>query len=127
MSLRLILVATLLCLSMHPSPLLAADQPLKASTGKDGAPMVAVQAGVFPMGVPHGDRDGGRDEYPRHDVFVDTFFIDKFEVTNGRYLGFVKATGHRVPQNPKSDQKSLAGRGHHRHDDRPARHQCGLA
>ncbi len=38
-----------------------------AITGKDGAPMVLIPAGVFPMGVPQGDRDGGRDEYPRHE------------------------------------------------------------
>ncbi|MBK9306058.1 MAG: hypothetical protein IPM58_02970 [Nitrospira sp.] len=46
--------------------------------GKDGAPMIVVPAGSFPMGVPSGDRDGGRDEYPRHEVFIDTFAIDKF-------------------------------------------------
>ena len=33
-------------------------------TGKDGAPMIRVPAGQFPMGVPKGDRDGGRDRYP---------------------------------------------------------------
>lgn len=76
-------------------------------TGKDGAPMILIQAGLFPMGVPFGDRDGGRDEYPRHDVFVDTFAIDKFEVTNGRYLEFVKSAGHRVPQNPKNPMRNL--------------------
>ena len=64
-------------------------------------------AGSFPMGVPLGDRDGGRDEYPRHEVFVDTFFIDKFEVTNGLYLEFVKATDHRVPQNSKNPTRNL--------------------
>jgi len=69
--------------------------------------MVVVPAGSFPMGVPQGDRDGGRDEYPRHDVFVDTFLIDKFEVTNGLYLEFVKATGHRVPQNPTNPTRNL--------------------
>ncbi|MEQ1625790.1 MAG: hypothetical protein ABL965_00240, partial [Nitrospira sp.] len=40
----------------------------KEVKGKDGAPMVLIPEGPFPMGVPHGDRDGGRDEYPRHDV-----------------------------------------------------------
>lgn len=91
--------------------LMAADQssqPLTAqSVGKDGAPMVVIPSGEFPMGVPFGDRDGGRDEYPRHDVFVDTFYMDQFEVTNGRYLEFVKATGHRVPQNPTNPTRNL--------------------
>lgn len=79
----------------------------KEVKGKDGAPMVLIPEGSFPMGVPHGDRDGGRDEYPRHDVFVDNFYIDKFELTNGRYLEFVKATNHRVPQNPKNATRNL--------------------
>ena len=111
MAVRSMLVSTMLCVLLNMSPLFAADQPtqvpLTSPIGKDGAPMVVVQAGSFPMGVPHGDRDGGRDEYPRHDVFVDTFFIDKFEVTNGRYLEFVKTTGHRVPQNPKNPTRNL--------------------
>jgi len=111
MHVRPLLVSTVLCVLLNMSPLFAADQPPQAlltpPTGKDGAPMVEVPAGSFPMGVPQGDRDGGLDEYPRHDVFVDTFFIDKFEVTNGRYLEFVKATGHRIPQNPKDPTRNL--------------------
>jgi formylglycine-generating enzyme required for sulfatase activity len=76
-------------------------------TGKDGAPLVFVPAGPFPMGVPPGDRDGGRDEYPRHDVTLDAFYIDKHEVTNGRYLEFVRAAAHRVPQHPSKKDRSL--------------------
>ncbi len=75
--------------------------------GKDRAPMVEVPTGSFPMGVPPGDRDGGRDEYPRHEVVLDTFLIDQFEVTNGRYLEFIKSTGHRVPQNPTNPTRNL--------------------
>ncbi len=76
-------------------------------TGKDGAPLVLIPAGSYPMGVPVGDRDGGRDEYPRHVVEVTDFYMDKYEVTNGRYLEFVKATKHRVPQNPKNPTRNL--------------------
>src|SRR5438046_336348 len=75
--------------------------------GRDGATMVLVPAGPFPMGVPEGARDGGRDEYPRHDVQLDTYYIDAFEVTNGRYLEFVKSTGHRAPQHPKDPTRTL--------------------
>jgi len=111
MAVRPLLFWVVLCLLFNVSLLFAADQLPQAlltpPMGKDGAPMVMVPAGSFPMGVPQGDRDGGRDEYPRHDVFVDTFFIDKFEVTNGRYLQFVKATGHRVPQNPNNPTRNL--------------------
>jgi formylglycine-generating enzyme required for sulfatase activity len=76
-------------------------------TGKDGAPMVLIPAGPFPMGVPPGDRDGGRDEYPRHEVTLDSFYIDKFEVTNGRYIEFVRATSHRIPQHPQDASRNL--------------------
>ena len=74
---------TLSCLvALFPfTSVFAADSspaPAKEVTGKDGAPMVMVPAGSFPMGVPQGDRDGGRDEYPRNDVFVDAFYVDKF-------------------------------------------------
>src|SRR5262245_38859051 len=75
--------------------------------GKDGAPMILVPAGSFPMGVPPGDRDGGRDEYPRHQVELDAFYLDKYEVTNGLYAEFVKATGHRLPQHPKDATRNL--------------------
>jgi formylglycine-generating enzyme required for sulfatase activity len=89
-------------------PLQAADTPVvKKLTGKDGAPMVLVPAGSFPMGVPTGDRDGGRDEYPRHQVELDAFYIDMHEVTNGRYQQFVKATGHRIPQHPNNPSRTL--------------------
>ncbi|MEP6935500.1 MAG: SUMF1/EgtB/PvdO family nonheme iron enzyme, partial [Nitrospirota bacterium] len=111
MSARPLFVSAVLCLLLNGSPLFAADQLTQIlpapPIGIDGAPMVEVPVGSFPMGVPQGDRDGGRDEYPRHDVFVDTFLIDKFEVTNGLYLEFVKATGHRVPQNSKNPTRNL--------------------
>ncbi len=55
--------------------------------GKDGAPMVLIPAGEFTMGSDKGDDD----EQPIHKVFVDGFYIDKFEVTNGRFAKFVKA------------------------------------
>ena len=84
-----------------------ATKPANEITGKDGAPMILVPAGPFPMGVPKGDRDGGRDEYPRHEVTLDSYYIDKYEVTHGRYAEFVKATGHRIPVNPKYPTRTL--------------------
>jgi formylglycine-generating enzyme len=111
MSVRPWLISTLLWVLLRTSLLFAADELPQALItrliGQDGAPMVEVPAGSFPMGVPHGDRDGGRDEYPRHDVLVDTFFIDQFEVTHGRYLEFVNATGHRIPQHSKNPTRNL--------------------
>jgi sulfatase modifying factor 1 len=69
--------------------------------GKDGASMVLISAGDFLMGTPVSQRDGGRDEYPQRTIFLDAFALDVYEVTNGRYLRFMTATGHRVPENPR--------------------------
>lgn len=111
MMVRILAGLVLWCLGLNGSLLFANEESAHSMvdlpTSKDGAPMIVVPAGSFPMGVPDGDRDGGRDEYPRHEVFVDTFAIDKFEVTNGLYLGFVKSTEHRVPQNPKTPTRNL--------------------
>lgn len=94
--------------SPHTKPKTTPVQEIKS---KDGAPMVLIPAGSFPMGVPPGDRDGGRDEYPRHEVILDAYYLDKFEVTNGQYIEFVRATNHRVPQHPKDTSRSLWQKG----------------
>ncbi len=50
--------------------------------------MVLVPAGGFLMGS-NEDQD---DEKPVHTIYLDAFSIDKFEVTNKKYLEFVQAT-----------------------------------
>lgn len=62
-------------------------------TGKDGAPMVLVPASEFTMGGEKGDDD----EVPVHRVYLDTFYLDKFEVTNGRFAKFVDAIQSEPP------------------------------
>jgi sulfatase modifying factor 1 len=64
-----------------------------AITGKDGAPMVLVPAGEFPMGSEQGDDD----EQPVHRVYLDSFYLDTFEVTNGRFAKFVAAIQSEPP------------------------------
>lgn len=40
-----------------------------------------------------------KNEQPRHRVWVDTFYMDKYEVTVGEYDAFLRNTGHRsLPQ-----------------------------
>ena len=62
--------------------------------GKDGAPMILIPAGEFQMGR----NSISNDEKPVHTVYVDAFYMDKYEVTNAQYRKFVKATGHREPE-----------------------------
>ncbi len=64
----------------------------------DPVPMVTIQAGEFLMGNPEGT--GREDERPQRSVYLDEFAIDQVEVTNERYMAFVKAIGHRTPPNP---------------------------
>ena len=54
--------------------------------------MVLIPAGEFQMGSNNGERD----EKPVHTVYLDAFYIDKYEVTVAEYKQFVKATGHRL-------------------------------
>ena len=63
----------------------AAPHPPAAILGQDGAPMVLVPAGEFTMGSEEGDDD----EQPIHRVVLDSFYLDTFEVTNGRFAKFV--------------------------------------
>ena len=71
----------------------ALSHPQATLTGKDGAPMVLVPAGEFTMGSEQGDAD----EQPVHRVFLDSFYLDMFEVTNGRFAKFVAAIQSEPP------------------------------
>jgi len=80
--------------------------PPATIVGNDGAEMVLVPAGEFIMGsnadeidrLLQGRTDVKREffdrEIPRHQVYLDAFYIDKHEVTNTRFQQFVQATGH---------------------------------
>jgi len=58
----------------------------------DGAEMVFVPAGEFVMG----SEELGDDERPVHRVYLDGFWIDRYEVTNERFARFVDATGYQT-------------------------------
>lgn len=55
--------------------------------------MVLIPAGEFEMGSISGESD----EKPAHTVYLDAFYIDKYEVTNEQYRKFVRATGYKEP------------------------------
>lgn len=58
--------------------------------------MVLIPAGEFIMG--DGDGSGKQDERPSHTVYLDAFYIDRYEVTNKQYQAFIRATGHPAPR-----------------------------
>ena len=54
--------------------------------------VVFVPAGEFIMGSPEGEGDAN--EHPQHTVYLDAYYIDKYEVTNEQFSQFVDATGY---------------------------------
>ena len=77
--------------------------PPDTVVGNDGAEMVLVPAGEFSMGSDGDELDRLQvsrkyfeNEIPRHRVYLDAFYIDKYEVTNARFQRFVQTTGHRT-------------------------------
>lgn len=66
-------------------------------TGKDGAPMVLVPAGEFAMGAREDDNGAQPAERPAHQVYLDTFYIDQYEVTTSLYGKFFRETKRDPP------------------------------
>ena len=57
-----------------------------------GGEMVYVPAGSFTMGSTQNP-----DEQPVHSVYLDAFYIDKYEVTNAEFKQFIDAGGYSFP------------------------------
>lgn len=89
----------------------APSQQLQSRDGAkvtDIGAMVKVPAGPFVLGSNKTDDSGKQqeygmvnplyvDEHPRQTQRLDTFLIDKYEVTNAQYKKFVEATGRKEP------------------------------
>jgi sulfatase modifying factor 1 len=87
-----------------PGPFLAFAQPQRQDPsktppaevrrmGKDQSEMILIPGGAFTMGADGGDREEG----PAHQVLLNAFWIDRYEVTNGQYMKFMEATRRRPP------------------------------
>lgn len=64
-------------------------EPSPEITGGDGAPAVLIPAGTFIM--------GDDENSPKRQIFVDAFYMDRYEVTVARYAKFLEATGSTNP------------------------------
>ncbi len=90
--------------------LLVSLQSVEASSADPAPPavdanpgMVLIPAGEFIMGdntrynwsfmLAYNIYDG-----PEHTVYLDAYYIDKYEVTNEQYKKFLEETGHRIPR-----------------------------
>ncbi len=76
---------------------------------KDGAAMVWVPAGEFLMGSTDADKYAGSDEKPQRRVYLDGYWMYKYEVTVAQYRAFCAATGRALPRFPSG--RSWAGKG----------------
>lgn len=74
---------------------------------KDGAVMVYVPAGTFPMG----DEDGAFDEKPVREVDLDAFYIDKYEITWKQWRQSGLGLPRDIDGKPIKEWKPVWGRG----------------
>jgi len=77
------------------------DAQARAGKATGGVPVdeevVRVPAGPFWMGRPEDDPEVNSDATPMHQVYLPTFYIGKYEVTNAQYEKFVQAEGYLPP------------------------------
>jgi formylglycine-generating enzyme required for sulfatase activity len=77
--------------------------------GKDGAPMILIPAGPFKMG----SNEGLPNERPEHQVTLDSYYIDQYEVTLSLYRKFLESGKHDSPPTWDDEAATTVG-------DRPA-------
>jgi formylglycine-generating enzyme required for sulfatase activity len=63
----------------------------------DNAVMVYVPEGEFILGSDEEDVEADENEKPQTIIFLEAFWIDRYEVTNAQYKKFVDATNYKVP------------------------------
>jgi len=64
---------------------------LTAISSSDQRPMVLVPAGPFLMGASTDDVNADADERPQHEIILDAFWIDQFEVAHTEYTACTQA------------------------------------
>ena len=93
------------CMSVPARFATAEEKIVNLSPDTSTAGMRYIQGGSFTMG---GDNDqASEDEFPRHAVQVDGFWMDETEVTNAAFKKFVDATGYITTAEQKPDWEEL--------------------
>jgi formylglycine-generating enzyme required for sulfatase activity len=75
-----------------PTPISGSE----AIASKDRATLIYIPAGNFTMGSAISDAEADTDEKPQRAVYLDSFWIDKTEVTNAMFAQFAQATGYKT-------------------------------
>ncbi|MBI4699622.1 MAG: SUMF1/EgtB/PvdO family nonheme iron enzyme [Deltaproteobacteria bacterium] len=88
-------------------------EPAPAPEPPSAESMVLVPAGDFWMGCAPADPSCDDDEKPRHEVYLDAFYIDKTEVTVAAYRACVSAGGCGAPGAEQSCNWGESGRDDH--------------
>jgi formylglycine-generating enzyme required for sulfatase activity len=111
----LVATDTLSCHSTIPSrfPVQQANQMVDIEKNTDiqtadedsPAGMVWIPAGTFQMGADN--KEARQDEFPKHKVSVDGFWMDEHEVTNTQFAEFVKVTGYITTAERKPEWEEI--------------------
>jgi formylglycine-generating enzyme required for sulfatase activity len=81
------------------------EETISVSSDASTKGMVLIPGGTFMMG---GDnKQASEDEYPKHPVTVNAFFMDATEVTNAEFQKFIDATGYITIAERKPDWEEL--------------------
>jgi formylglycine-generating enzyme required for sulfatase activity len=107
------------------------SSPSSPTAGNDGAAMVFVPAGEFTMGSDADEidrllwgqslfkRTDLTDEIPRRRVYLDAFYIDKYEVTNVLFQQFVRQQGITRKRSVRGGDGSSSTKSSRRFRERP--------
>ncbi len=72
-----------------PTPTLTSTPIIITIRQQDRMPMVLIPAGAFDMGAANDDAQADFDERPQHSVTLDSFYIDRYEVSVEQYAAFL--------------------------------------
>src|SRR5437588_8344993 len=77
----------------------------EVANNKSHKGMIWINTGTFMMGADN--KQASPDEYPKHKVTVNGFWMDVTEVTNAEFAQFVNATGYITTAERKPDWNEL--------------------
>ena len=89
---------------ISPTP----PRPVMTRTAEiDGMELVYVPSGLFQMGAAEDDLAATDSEQPQHAVFLDAYWIDRTEISNGSYARCVQAGKCRPPASKSSKTRLI--------------------